>query len=94
MLKRSTLLIFSLFTIAAVAEDEFAKYKADSVKFIDERIAALQSHKTCVTNATDREALKKCHSAMRESHKGMKHDALEKRRNRLDKRLKRTEENK
>ena len=46
--------------------------KAMIVSKIDERIAKMNEHKSCVQGAADETALKACHQKMKEDRKGMK----------------------
>lgn len=55
----------------------FETHKAEALKRIDEHLAKMNEHKTCVSAAADKEALKKCHEAMREFHQGMKEEMKE-----------------
>lgn len=67
--------------------DDFAKTKADILSHIDQRIALMQEHKTCVGAAQKADDLKACRQKMRDSkmdmrmdYMGMKMDRMEKRR--------------
>jgi gas vesicle protein len=52
--------------------ENFEKVKAMVSSNIDERISNLQTFKSCVSSAADREALKACRKAHKESMKKMK----------------------
>lgn len=62
-----SLFMVLLSTASARAEspDSFQKAKQTMLEIFDKRIAALQSAKTCVTAAQDKDAIKKCHEALR-----------------------------
>ncbi len=42
-------------------DDHFAKVKTMMLTNIDKRLGYLQEHKTCVTAAADKDAMKACH---------------------------------
>ena len=63
-------LLMSLWAYADQKEENIATVKAAISANIDQKISALQSHKSCVQGASDREQLKSC----KESHK----DAMKK----------------
>lgn len=65
--------------------------KAEMLKNIDERIAKLNEHKTCVSAAPNKEALKKCHESMKEFRNDQKEQWKEKREERKEKRKERKE---
>jgi hypothetical protein len=52
------------------AASDFEKTKADTLKWLDERIAAFQQQKTCVQNAADQAALGTCWSQHKTEMKG------------------------
>ena len=57
--------LVSMSAYADQKEENFATVKARISANIDQRMSAIQAHKSCVEGASDREALKAC----RESHK-------------------------
>lgn len=57
----------------------FEGHKAEVVKHVDEKIAKLNAHKTCVSAAADKEALKKCHESMKEFRHEKKEEWKDKR---------------
>lgn len=76
-------LILCLGTLTAIAEEKkgagnFEERKAKLSAHLDERIAALQKAKSCLSSAKDDEALKACKEEMREARKEMHHQMKEK----------------
>lgn len=69
----------------------FEAHKAEALKGIDERLAKLNEHKTCVTAAADKEAFKKCHESMKEFRHDKKEEWKEKREEMKEKRKARKE---
>lgn len=69
------LLIATLFSSFAFADalkvENFAEMKTNISANIDQRIAQLQSHKSCVQGAQDKEALKACRMKHKESMKSL-----------------------
>lgn len=70
---------------------QFATRKTEILKQIDERISKMQEHKTCVSSANDREAMKACHEKMkqyrmseREEHMDEKMGRMEERKGRIE----------
>ncbi len=59
-------------------------HKAEALKHIDERIAKLGEHKTCVSAAKDNEGLKKCHEAMKEFREDKREEMKDKRKDRKE----------
>lgn len=55
----------------APKDGNFAEFKQQALKSIDEQIADLHTLKNCVTASTDHESMKKCHQAHRATMKGM-----------------------
>lgn len=69
----------------------FEAHKAEALKGIDDRLAKLNEHKTCVTAAADKEAFKKCHESMKEFRHDKKEEWKEKREEMKEKRKARKE---
>ncbi|MCB0351804.1 MAG: hypothetical protein KDD38_11515, partial [Bdellovibrionales bacterium] len=76
----------SAFAEGEKKEENFAKRKTEMLEGIDKKIAAMQEHKTCVSAASDKDAMKKCHEKMkafreenRGEHMGMRKERMEKR---------------
>ncbi len=84
------------FAAPSFAEDQdISGAKQEMIQHFDERIADLNSAKSCIQAATDRESLKKCHSALHASHKekhaAQKEKHQEKRKEKLAERIKKLE---
>ncbi|MCM2281724.1 MAG: hypothetical protein NDI61_07745 [Bdellovibrionaceae bacterium] len=56
---------------AAPAADMFNEMKTSFLSMLDERITNLNEAKTCVSSATNREEMKKCHSALKQDRMEM-----------------------
>ncbi len=72
-------------------DDKNAKFedvKAKMVTHIDERIAKMNEHKSCVSAAADKEALKACREKMKEYREDMKEKWQEKKKEWKDKKAK------
>ncbi|MEC9281490.1 MAG: hypothetical protein VX642_02165 [Bdellovibrionota bacterium] len=67
------------FTLSAQAEEGLDARKAKALEMINQRITKLQSHKSCVEKAANKEALVAC-------RKAMKADRMERMKNRGGKR--------
>jgi hypothetical protein len=63
--------LLSLSSLSVFAQEDFDKTKAMMSQHLDEKIADLQSAKTCVTNATGKDQLKACHEEMKAKKKAM-----------------------
>jgi Skp family chaperone for outer membrane proteins len=89
-----TMILFALLTQFAFAADDadskkkehFQKAKAMAIENIEGRIDDLQKTKSCISSASDREAIKSCRSeakkrvqAMREKNKAKRKEFKEKR---------------
>jgi 3-keto-L-gulonate-6-phosphate decarboxylase len=70
----------------------FEEHKANMVKELDERLASLNAHKTCVSAAKDHEAMKACHEKMKEVRQENRMEHMEKRKERMEKRMERMKE--
>jgi len=62
---------------------DFDKRKAEHLSEIDRRIQKMQEHRSCISNATNIEALRKCQDAMRDSMKAERDEHRERREERL-----------
>ncbi len=60
----------------------FEEHKNFALKMIDERMASLQSAKTCISAAQDQEQLKECRKKEREAMRGRRGEHLD---NRIEK---------
>ena len=83
------LLAFALLLpIAASAHEEadFPGNKDKILAHLDERIAELQAHKTCISAASDKEAFKACHKGMKEKRHEHREEMKELRKDRREKR--------
>lgn len=78
-----SLLLSSLLLLSATAfaenHDEIEKMDFPTAKqkildSIEKRIADMNEHKACVSAATDKEGLKKCHQAIQEKRKAMREE--------------------
>ena len=78
-----TILVFSRvsYTDDKDGSGNFEEKKARAISEIDERIQKLQEAKTCVSSATDHEAMKKCRASMREYRH---HEKMERMKHRKD----------
>lgn len=81
------IMIFGFSTVAFSQGENFEARKAEATKEIEERIAKLQEHKSCVSAASDQEALKKCRESMKEFRQEEKAERLNRRKERLQKRI-------
>lgn len=70
---------------------DFGTHKAEVLKHLDEKIAKLNEHKTCVTAAADKDAFKKCHESMKEFRHEKKAEWKEKREEMKEKRKEKKE---
>ena len=62
-------LLMSMSAFAEEKNENFAAVKARISANIDQRIAAIQAHKSCVDGANDKEALQACRKSHKESMK-------------------------
>lgn len=83
-----------LISLPALAEDNsvFEARKAEALKEIDQHISKLNEHKTCVSNAKDKESLKTCHEAMKDFRQDRRMEHMGNRRDRLDKKMEKLKE--
>lgn len=88
----AALLAWAPFT--ALAEMDLDKAKAEMTANLDKRIASLQEAKSCISGATSKEDMKKCHHELKEDRQEMKKAHLEKREGRIKERMKKLEEQK
>lgn len=80
----------ALNAIPAFAEDNaagFAEHKTKVLAEVDQRIAKMQEHRTCINSATTPDAMKACHEKMREFHEGQRMEHLENHKERIDKKI-------
>ena len=75
---------FTAFTVFAydVMKDDgksFEEKKSMMLSFIDQRIANLNEHKSCIQSAVDKEALKVCHAKFKEEREELKTNMKNKR---------------
>ncbi len=94
---KTALLLALVFCFAPIAradekEGNFETHKAEMLKNIDEHIAKLQEHRTCVSSAASGDALKACRETMKEYRFDKKMEHMENRKGRMDKRMKRAKE--
>jgi hypothetical protein len=82
------------FSLHAAADDKFDKMKQETISHIDKQIEAMNSLKSCISSAQDKDAFKKCHEANREQRMGRREEMLEKRKSKIDERIKKLEEEK
>lgn len=80
-MKKILLMSLCLVSLSAFSDDDmkddgkpFEEKKAMMLTKIDERIAKMNEHKSCVQAAADKEAMKACHQKMKEHRKEMKED--------------------
>lgn len=90
------LVLASLFMMGSVAfadhhegkmGENFETHKQEALKRIDERLAKLQEHKTCVTAAANGDAMKACHEKMKAFREEMREEGMENRMEKMDKRM-------
>lgn len=72
---------------SAKQKEEFAAHKTEIMGELDQHIQKLQEHKTCVSNAADREAMKACRATMKEFRKGERKEHHDRRKAFMKKRL-------
>jgi len=73
-----SLLSLNLFAAdAAPSADKFAEHKANVLKSIDERIAAIQTEKSCIGGAANHDAIKACREAARANMKSLHMNKLD-----------------
>lgn len=66
--------------VLAAPGPKFEEHKSRILSDIDQRIAKMQEHRSCVSGAADQDAMKKCHDAMKAFHDAerQKHAEMEK----------------
>jgi len=66
--------------VLAAPGPKFEERKSKVLSDIDQRIAKMQEHRACVAGASDQDAMKKCHEAMKAFHDAerQKHAEMEK----------------
>ena len=82
-----TKIIILMVAMAFGDDGDFSKHKAEMLGHIEEKIQKMQEHKTCISGASDKDALKKCHESMRDWHKSERREHREKRKERMGKRM-------
>ncbi len=89
-------IVLCAFSLELRAEEgaNFSTHKAEMLANIEEQIAKLQEHKSCVSAANDKEAMKACRDKMKGWREGERAEMQEKRKERMEKRLKKMEEKK
>ncbi len=92
----SMFIVLCAFSLEVRADEgaNFATHKSEMLANIEERIAKLQEHKSCVSSANDKEAMKACREKMKDWRDGERSEMQEKRKERMEKRLKKMEEKK
>ena len=92
-----SILVILIFTITAgvsaneMNKERFEKRKAKVVEMAEERIKDLQTLKSCVSKAKERDALKKCQETHREKIMSEMKSRKEMRKERKEKRQKKSE---
>ena len=77
---------FLFFGLSGFANDEkFETHKAEALKRIEERMAKLTEHRSCVSGSTSRDQLKACREKMRDWLKEQKEERMERREERKEK---------
>tara|TARA_B100001971_G_scaffold215195_1_gene260250 strand:- start:76795 stop:77097 length:303 start_codon:yes stop_codon:yes gene_type:complete len=69
-------------------EEKFALFKKRALENIDKRIAQMQKARTCISNASDREAMKSCRADMKEHRQEWKEKRKEWKAKKKEKRAK------
>ena len=81
--------------VARAAEGpDFEKHKAEAVTEIDQRIGKLQQMKSCISGASNHEAVKACRADMKEFREEQRSERIEKRKEALENRLNKLNERK
>jgi hypothetical protein len=97
-MKRTLFAALTIFTAAlshqAFAEDEFAAHKTEILAEIDGRIQKMQEHKSCVSAATNKEALMACRSTMKAWRESEHAQHAEKAKGRIDEKIKKLQDRK
>jgi hypothetical protein len=71
---------------APAAGDNLETHKAEMLKEIDEHIAKMQEHKSCVTAATTKEAMMACRDKMKDYRQGERTEHMDRRMERMEQR--------
>lgn len=72
-MKMFALIVLSMISYSALAgEENFAKAKEMMLSNIDKRIGLIQEHKSCVSAAAERSALKACHEKHNADMQGLR----------------------
>lgn len=88
-----SLIVISLSAIADDKKDDgFAAHKTEALAGLDKRISAMQEHKTCVTAANDKDAMKVCHEKMKDFRMENRSEHMGKRHERMGEKMKKHEE--
>lgn len=69
-----------------MSAEKFAKFKERALENIDKRIAQMQSTRSCISSASDKEALKECRKDMKENRQEWKEKRKEWKAKRKEKR--------
>src|SRR5688572_17411034 len=85
---KPAVLLLVLLALPAFADPKFEENKARALTEIDEHLSKMQEHKTCVSGASDKDALKACHNAMKEWRRGEKVERMAKRKQHMEERMK------
>jgi hypothetical protein len=88
------LLALALFSAVTFAEDNanFEEHKKEILSKIDKRIAMMNEHKSCVSSASSKDALKKCRESIKEEKNEMQKENKEERAQKIDERIKKLQE--
>ena len=86
-------MMVGLVSLAQADEGDFAKFKAERLSHIDERIQKMQEHRNCVNAAQDKEAFKACRGHMKEWRMDEKEERMAKRKERREKRKEEKKDN-
>lgn len=70
---------------------DFNSRKTEVLAHMDSRIAAITAAKACISAATDKEAMKKCHEGLKDDRMAMKMEHMDKKMNRMEMRKQKLE---
>jgi hypothetical protein len=88
------LLALAFLSTVSFADDNanFEEHKKEILSHIDKKISMLNEHKTCVSSASSKDDLKKCHEGMKEDREVMKKEHKEERTQKIDARIKKLQD--
>ena len=72
------------FALADGKDNHFAERKQHDIQEMDLHLSALQAAKSCISSATDHEALKHCHEELEKSRRMIREENIESQIHRLE----------